>query len=156
MQIKLFTIPILQAAEINKELNFFLRSHNIVEFEKHLMQNNGKAYWCISVQYIELQKADIKPVNKKDYKKLLNEKQFERFSQMREIRKEIAVEDQISAYIVFTDAELAEIAKMEQPTANNIRTIKGIGDKKADKYGERLLSKLKKNEKGSLPDTKNN
>lgn len=86
---------------------------------------------------------------KVDYKKVLKEEEFKIFSKLRELRKAISIEEAISAYIIFTDAELAEIAKMKDPTVNNIRKIKGIGDKKAEKYGERFLSKLNENEKSS-------
>ena len=41
MQVKLFTIPINNINEYNEELNKFLRSHKIVEIEKHLVQNGG-------------------------------------------------------------------------------------------------------------------
>jgi len=143
MQIKLFTIPVHLVEEYNEELNKFLRSHIIIDFEKHLQQTGDKLYWCFYIQYQDnKQKNEMKSDNteKKDYRKILSEPEFNRFSKLRDMRKKIAIEDNIiSYYTVFTDAELSEIAKMENPTASNIRTVKGIGEAKTIKYGERIL-----------------
>ena len=69
---------------------------------------------------------------------------FAKFSKLRTIRKQIAAEQGVSAYIVFTDAELAELAKLEQITIQKMKGIRGIGDKKADKYGKLLIERYKK------------
>ncbi len=44
MQIKLFTIPINNVDDYNEEMNKFLRSHKIVEIEKHLIQTGTSVY----------------------------------------------------------------------------------------------------------------
>ncbi|MCB0376036.1 MAG: HRDC domain-containing protein, partial [Sinomicrobium sp.] len=74
---------------------------------------------------------------------------FARFSRMREIRKTIAREEAIPAYAVFTDEELAAIAKMEPPlTEAGLKTIKGIGKKKVEKYGAYFLPEKQTDETG--------
>ncbi len=144
MQIKLFTIPITFVNEQNDELNKFLKSHKILEIDKQLVQIPTGAYWCIYIQYVEEgNKEFYTKESKVDYRETLTEEEFKAFSKLREIRKKISVEDAVSAFVVFTDAELAEIAKLKDATANNIRSIKGIGDKKAEKYGERILRQMK-------------
>lgn len=75
--------------------------------------------------------------------KVLDSEIFAIFSKLREARKRIAAEDGVSAYIVFTDAELAEIAKLEEITPKNLKLIKRIGDKKIEKYGTRIIELLK-------------
>lgn len=42
-------------------------------------------------------------MKKVDYKKVLDEATFEKFSKLREIRKKVAAEEGISAFIIFTD-----------------------------------------------------
>ncbi len=42
------------------------------------------------------------------------------------------------AYAVFTDEELSNIAKLDEITAPNMLKIKGIGEKKVEKYGQRF------------------
>lgn len=63
------------------------------------------------------------------------------------IRKQIAKDEAIPAYAVFTDAELAELAKMEGVLSlAKMKTVKGIGEKKIEKYGQHFLPKPVTNE----------
>lgn len=142
MQIKFFTIPITFVAEHNEEVNKFLKTHKILEIDKQLVQMPTGAYWCLYIQYVDETNHEFYQKDKIDYREVLPEAEFKIFSHLREIRKKMSVEDGIAAYHIFTDYELSEIAKLKEPTTNIIRTIKGIGDKKAEKYGERLLSQL--------------
>lgn len=144
MQIKLFTVPINDVESYNEDLNKFLRSHKIVEIEKHLLQSGTTYSWCFCITYIGSEQMTRKEQKlpkkvKIDYMKVLDKPIFDKFSKLREIRKKIAAQNAVSAYIVFTDAELAEIAKLEEITLKRLKMIKGIGDKKADKYGKLLI-----------------
>ena len=76
---------------------------------------------------------------KTDYKKVLSEKEFEIFSKLREIRKQLAIKDAVQAYLVFTDEELANIARLPNIELGKLISIKGIGEKKVEKYGKPLL-----------------
>lgn len=144
MQVKLFTIPINNIDNYNEELNKFLRTHKVIEVDKHLVQNGVSYNWCFYISYIGEIQDKYSSKKKIDYMNVLDKETFAVFSKLRQIRKQIAVKHAISAFIVFTDAELAEIAKLKELTVNNLRTIKGIGDKKAEKYGSELLEQFKK------------
>ena len=163
MQIKLFTIPINSVEDYNDELNLFLQTNKIVEIEKQLIQSGTNYFWCL---YITYTKGDTKPYSSKkkiDYKELLLPPVFKIFSKLREIRKQISIDENISAYIVFTDAELAEIAQLPELSPAKLKTIKGIGDKKAENYGQRMIKMYKEaikktteNETEGKSDTPNN
>jgi len=142
MQIQLFTIPLTDSGKTIDELNSFLRSHKVLEIENHLINNERGAVWCFCVKYIENSTGTVKTDKKPDYKTELKEEQFKTFTRLREIRKQLADEDAIPAYAVFTDEELASIAKLDELTTKNIQTIKGIGTKKAEKYGEKFINKI--------------
>jgi superfamily II DNA helicase RecQ len=60
------------------------------------------------------------------------------------LRKQIAAKDAVPAYMVFTDEELAALAKLSVITKQEMLKIKGIGDKKVEKYGEQMISALTK------------
>ncbi len=141
MQIKLFTIPINSIEDYNEELNKFLGTHKIVEIEKHLLQTANTYSWCFYISYIKNNYTDEQKKSKGriDYMKTLDSVSFAKFSKLRDIRKKIAIENAVSAYIVFTDAELAEMTKLPEITIQKIKRIKGIGDKKAEKYGNKLI-----------------
>ncbi|MBN2894101.1 MAG: HRDC domain-containing protein [Bacteroidales bacterium] len=145
MQIKFFTIPINAIADQTSSLNSFLSNNKIIEFEKHLVQTPQGASWCIYISY-EAKKTTFQKSNsneKIDYKKKLSQKEFEYFEKLREIRKEIAKQDAVSAFVVATNAELAEIVKIENLTLEKLKNIEGFGDKKVEKYGKLFIEKLK-------------
>lgn len=136
MQIKLFTIPIDSPEAVQNELNAFLRGNKILEVESHLHSNAKTAQWCFCIKY--LGQPFTYPHEKKekvDYKTVLDEGTFQKFVHLRERRKKLASQEGLSAFIIFTDAELAELAKLDMITEKTMLTIKGIGEKKVRKYG---------------------
>lgn len=76
---------------------------------------------------------------------MLSEAEFAVFSKLREIRKQIATNDAVPAYAVFTDEELAGIAKLPVIEENKFLTVKGIGEKKVAKYGKQFVEMLEVN-----------
>lgn len=67
---------------------------------------------------------------------MLDGHSFARFAVLRTIRKRLAEEDAVPAFAVFTDAELAEIAKLDEITPKRMLAINGLGEKRVEKYGE--------------------
>ena len=143
MQIKLFTIPIIGGEQSEVELNAFLRSRKILEVERQLVNKGQDAYWCFCVSYVDGSRATPPTKSQKekpDYRKLLDEPAFRRFSKFRAIRKNVAEADAVPAYAVFTNAELAEIAKLGKDiTLAELKKIPGIGEKKLEKYGHHFI-----------------
>lgn len=145
MQFKTFTIPIGDSGAATEELNRFLRGQKVLEVEKHFMHNDQGATWCFCVKYIETNTtttATNSTNTKPDYKMLLDETAFAVFSKLRESRKKIAVEEALPAFAIFTDEELSNIAQLKPPSPTAMRGIKGIGEKKVERYAERLLAVL--------------
>ena len=140
MQIKLFTIPISDSGQALEEMNSFLRGNKVLEIVQHFYQNERSAIWCFCIKYLET-KSDNAFVKKEkvDYKQILNQIEFNKFSLLRECRKEIAKQEGIPAYAVFTDEELSGIAKLSEITVSGLIKVKGIGQKKSERYGERMI-----------------
>ena len=112
---KFFTIPIFNGEEQAGELNKLLRSNKVLSVEKQFVNMEQGVFWCICVNYLEGTGRVENRGSKKekiDYKETLDEDSFKRFTKMREIRKKIAEEEGIPAYAVFTNNELAAIAKL--------------------------------------------
>ena len=140
MQIKLFTIPISDTGIFTDELNRFLRANKILEVENQLISNEKGAAWCFCVKFIETTYTTKSAEhNKTDYKNELDEETFAIFSKLREARKKLAIEDAVPAYAICTDQELAAMAKIKELTAEKLITVKGFGEKKFEKYGNRLI-----------------
>ncbi len=142
MQIRIFTIPVLGGEPLTEEMNVFLRSKKVLRVEEHLVGSEPDgACWCYSVRYVDDVAAAERERVKVDYREVLEPAVFQRFSAMREIRKRVAQDDAVPPYAVFTDFELAELAKLETVTPEAMKNVKGIGDKKVEKYGQHFLSK---------------
>jgi ATP-dependent DNA helicase RecQ len=59
---------------------------------------------------------------------------------LRTLRRAIAKEQQVPAYVVFPDRTLAEIAVRRPRTPAALAGIRGVGPTKLDRYGERFLA----------------
>lgn len=129
MQVKFFTIPVFDFSEEEYALNKFLRSHRILRTESHFCPENG-GYWAWLVEYSAgdpIQESP--PANRKERKdpsKDLSEKELERFNQYKKIRKSIADSHSIPAYLVFTDSELATLARLPWLNADTVKDVKGV------------------------------
>ncbi len=146
MQVKLFTIPLMGGERLEDELNVFLRSRKILQVEQQIVHSGGAAFWTFCVRYLENSGNVTKSSQSKiEYKDLLGSEAFERFSKYRVIRKRVAEEDGVPAYAVFTDEELAELAKIKELSASSVQEIKGIGSRKIEKYLAFFLE-IKENE----------
>ncbi|GHT84312.1 hypothetical protein FACS18947_1590 [Bacteroidia bacterium] len=141
MQFKLFTVPTTDDGSYLEELNKFLRSHKVLEVEQQLVNVKNGSQWHFCVKYLANAPVENKPQNtaKVDYKEILDEKTFAVFSLLREIRKKIAGEDSLPVYAVFSNEELAGIAALSEITTESIKKVNGIGDKKAERFGKRLV-----------------
>ncbi len=60
----------------------------------------------------------------------------ELFKVLKTLRREQAEERGVSTYIVFSDAALREMARRRPSTVEAFRTIRGVGEKKLEDYGE--------------------
>ena len=145
MQIKIFNIPIGAEEAQTEELNHFLRSNKIIDIKKEVVWVENNNCWSFCITYMQSNSPDVnnttRPIGgtKVDYKEILSSEVFERFSQFRKLRKQIADDEAIPAYAVFTDAELAEMAKLNPISLDAMNRISGIGKKKMEKYGDKFL-----------------
>jgi superfamily II DNA helicase RecQ len=147
MQIKLFTIPVGDGGTALDEMNRFLRGNKILEIRDELINNEKGAYWCFCVRYIEksFQETSLEKT-RVDYKQILDEATFSKFAKLREIRKKIAADEGIPAFAVFTDEELSGLAKLDEITQKSMLSIKGIGDKKVERFGKYFIGGGPENE----------
>ena len=161
MQIKLINVPLTDDGAMQGELNKFLAGHKVLEVEQKFFQNEKGGCWSFCIRYIETaassQASQFTGKEKIDYKQVLSEQEFAVFSKLRECSKVIAAEDAVPAYAVFTDEELAGIARLPEIETVKLINIKGIGDKKVEKYGKKIAAMYKQksqstDETGIQPD----
>jgi len=83
-------------------------------------------------------KADIR-IKKQSVRHRVRDEVFEH---LRQIRAEIAREEGMPPYIVFSDATLEEMAAMKPTTEQAMKAISGVGAMKWDKYGKQFIQAI--------------
>jgi superfamily II DNA helicase RecQ len=95
------------------------------------------------VEYLDGQMtSEVRQIGKVDYREVLPPEQFERFSRLRALRKELADKEAVPPYAVFTNEQLAAMARLEAPSLGAIEEIEGVGAAKMKKYGVLFLAAL--------------
>lgn len=127
------------------ELNNFLRSHRVLKVDKVAFPDG----WTFCVEWIDgddsfgsRNSTDWRKKPRVDYMKALSEDEFARFAKYRDRRREIANDNGVAAYMVMTDEQMAELAKVENPAIADLKKIQGFGEAKVAKYGEKMLAAL--------------
>lgn len=68
----------------------------------------------------------------------------ELFEELRSLRTQLAQEQNLPPYIIFSDKTLQDLAEKQPQTSLEMLQIKGVGQSKLDKYGAAFLEILKK------------
>jgi ATP-dependent DNA helicase RecQ len=72
----------------------------------------------------------------------LDDEATERFLRLKAWRAEVAREHNLPAYVVFHDATLAEMARDQPGSLDELGGISGVGAKKLEAYGREILRVL--------------
>lgn len=72
------------------------------------------------------------------------EMQSYEFERLREMRSQLAREEKVPAYVIFSDKTLLEMSQKLPDTKEGMLEISGIGMVKYDKYGEKFLDSCRK------------
>jgi superfamily II DNA helicase RecQ len=138
-------VPALDPGSGEHDVNQFCAQHRVVSIERRLVTVHDRPVWCFCIEYLlhtntaaATGGGDYRA--RVDYKQVLNEDDFRVFSKLREMRKGMSEQEQIPVFSVFTNEQLANIARQRPTTAAELQRIDGIGDGKVARYGERVLA----------------
>lgn len=127
MQFKFFSLPASGSYLIEDEINKFLRSHRILKVDRTFCPDSG-GYWTLCVEYMDIESlADVPSYKKtqKDATEGLSDEERERYDRYSAIRLTLSRNKGIKAFNVFTNKELALIAKI--PVLDeNVTEIEGV------------------------------
>lgn len=130
-------------SDIRKE-NWFRYFKDLIS-QGYLLQS-GDEYPVISLTAKSLPVLEgrervemVKVVSRKEV--ALSDRKYEKdlFVALRELRARIAGQENVPAYLVFSDNTLLELASYLPQTLPEMRKISGIGDFKLEKYGAQFL-----------------
>jgi ATP-dependent DNA helicase RecQ len=65
------------------------------------------------------------------------------FENLRKLRREIAAERGVPAYVILHDATLRELASVKPATIEDLRRFRGIGERKLTDFGARVIECIK-------------
>lgn len=74
---------------------------------------------------------------------MLSEDDFRVFDELRKVRKKLAESEKVDAFMVFTNAQLAEMVTSYADSMEALKKIKGVGDAHLTKYGNLILEALR-------------
>jgi ATP-dependent DNA helicase RecQ len=100
--------------------------------------------------FLKQDRLDASTLSKKDKVKRhredqgLSESSMGLYDQLVTVRKGLADEKKLPAYIIFGNATLSEMARVMPENRDEMLEIKGVGDKKFESYGETFLSEIRK------------
>ncbi|MBM3855259.1 MAG: hypothetical protein FJ399_19245 [Verrucomicrobia bacterium] len=126
------------------DLNRFLRGHRVLTVDRECRE--GVWSFCVTYQPPGGEMGGTVP-GRIDYRTALDEKTFALFSRLRVLRKALAESENLPPYAVFTNEQLAGIAKARCQTAAALGKIDGVGPARIEKYGAAVLAAIAEHEK---------
>lgn len=144
MQIKIMTIPPQGGEAVMEELNTFLRSNRVVEIKKEFDPTIG---WSFCISYVEntsTPASELRDRGKKQENERfasLTDEQRIVYAKLKDARKEIYQKEGISAFLVFTNIELMEMAQLPVLSIETISALDSVKKEHIKKYGSQLMDK---------------
>ena len=102
--------------------------------------------WLIILPEIYLRKENInREVKPLQYNKITNEeKEKILLNSLKEIRKKLANEKNVPAFVIFDDKTLLNMVEKKPLTLADFVSIRGVGNVKAELYGQIFIDEIKK------------
>ncbi|WP_020599023.1 DNA helicase RecQ [Spirosoma panaciterrae] len=82
-----------------------------------------------------------KPVVEKPRTKTESQRD-ELFERLRILRKQLADEQNVPAYVIFTDTTLEDMARQKPTTPDALRNVSGVGERKLQLFGKQFLDEI--------------
>jgi len=147
MALRFFIVPVRDSVDSEQELNRFIGGHKVLSIDRHLIDQGMNSFWAICVDYLNSLAAETTGLanlsrSRVDYKTILPPDEFEVFSRLRDLRKELAQIEAVPVYALFTNEQLAQMVQRRCHSKSDLASIEGVGDVKIDKYADRLLPLL--------------
>lgn len=108
---------------------------HLTEFSKKVLFEGLKVSLTKPVDVVE-----VKPVERE--RKVVKPKGSGLFERLRQLRYKIALEEDIPAYLVFSDATLKEIERERPMSEDDFLKISGVGQRKLEVYGDEFIAEI--------------
>ncbi|MEO1699965.1 MAG: HRDC domain-containing protein [Planctomycetota bacterium] len=138
MRVAFFSISARDPEAETARLNAFLNANRVLDVHRELVSEGQRSFWAVCVQYVVDQAAVSGSAPKRarvDYREILDISTFAIFSELRELRKRRADEEGVPVYQIFTNEQLAAIARGDVTSVDGLGRVEGVGPSRLEKYG---------------------
>jgi ATP-dependent DNA helicase RecQ len=105
----------------------------------------------IKIDLTHYQAATVKAKGERDTRRAEpKDDETSLFERLRKLRREIAMEENVPAYIVFSDATLKDMVEKRPQNKLQMLDVSGVGQQKLENYGDLFLEAIRKHEKGKI------
>jgi superfamily II DNA helicase RecQ len=144
IQYKFLTIPAVCPEEAEGQLNSLLRSVRLLNVDKEFVVLGERSFWSVAVSFLPDRSPAEKPAGladrkKVDYREVLSPEDFAVFARLRDWRKQVAAQEAVPVYTIFTNDQLAQMATARTASKVTLMQIEGIGEAKASKHGQAVI-----------------
>lgn len=144
MAIAFFWIPANHPWDAQDEVNKFLASHRVLAVDRHFVANGNDSAWSVAVDYADGNSHTSAAPDKSrvDYREVLDPVTFAIFAALRSKRKELAEQEGVPAYVIVTNEQMAQIARMRAASMDDLKQVAGLGENRLRRYGRALLETI--------------
>lgn len=112
----------------------------LTEFSKNVLFNGAKVPLTKPVHVNEPKVAEKAPSRKTKHTKTKTEDTL--FERLRKLRYNIAKEEDIPAYLIFSDKTLIEMERVRPMSLMELMDVSGVGQHKAEVYGDEFIAEI--------------
>ncbi|MGJ5640934.1 DNA helicase RecQ [Formosa sp. S-31] len=112
----------------------------LTEFSKHVLFNGAKVPLTKPLHIAEPKVAEKAPRKKAKRSKTTTEDTL--FERLRKLRYNIAKEEDIPAYLIFSDKTLIEMERVRPMSLMDLMDVSGVGQHKAEVYGDEFIAEI--------------
>ncbi len=125
---------------LEDDLNKFCMNKKVKSYKTEFFVKDSIPYWSVFTEY-DLVYEKENNFNEKTIR--MNEAETMLFQRLRDWRKERADSEGVPVYILATNRELTDIVKSAPKNLEALKSIKGYGKRKIEKYGNDIVNIVK-------------
>jgi len=151
-ELHFFAIPALDSRAAQDALNGFLAQHRVLSVEKQWLEAGVNSHWalCIGVDTgvgplpdaLKVGQGKAGRPGRVDYREVLSPEDFAVFAALRSLRKELSERDGVPPYTLFTNEQLASMARDRPASEQALRAIDGVGEARSRRYAPPFLAAI--------------
>jgi len=148
MKLKIFTLPFdpsingFNDAVIEK----FAPGKELISVSDHFFIHENRPYLSVIVTYREIAPDEARHTQRRnDPRTELDENERVLFDALRKWRSEKAKAEGVPPYLICNNRQLAKIVKLRPKSKAALTMVNGIGETKAEHYGDEIISTMNRN-----------